>query len=99
MPVATLKDKIINLINIDVQTEALDIVKIKSKKKQLTARQIVKKAIGSILKFVQEVFPEKRLPENVEFVLKNKNSSKSKITNSKSASKYWINTPLKKIKN
>jgi len=48
--------------------------------------------------FVQEVFPKKELQKNVEFVNKTKHLSESSIINSKSALKYWVNTPLKKIK-
>ena len=49
--------------------------------------------------FVQEVFTNKALPENIEFINKTKHLSESTVVNSKSALKYWVNTPLKTIKN
>ena len=48
--------------------------------------------------FVQEVFINKELPENLEFVKKVKNLSKSEINKLDKASRYWVNTPLKEIK-
>jgi len=47
--------------------------------------------------FVQEVFPDRVLPINLEFVKKAKNLTKSKINDLDKASRYWVNTPLKEI--
>ena len=49
--------------------------------------------------FVQEVFQNKKLPLNKDFVDKALPLSKSKITTLKLENNYWINTPLKSSKN
>ncbi len=49
--------------------------------------------------FVQEVFLNKKINSNSIFVKKLLPLSKSEINNFDEESKYWINTPLKKIKN
>ncbi|AXT18685.1 hypothetical protein D7030_06380 [Flavobacteriaceae bacterium AU392] len=48
--------------------------------------------------FVQEVFPNKELPSNIEFVNKTLPLSQSKIHKFEAKNKYWINTPLQVIK-
>ena len=50
--------------------------------------------------FVQEVFKNKELPDNLIFVNKIMSLRKSKInTNAIDIDKYWINSPLKETKN
>ncbi|WP_299767567.1 carboxypeptidase-like regulatory domain-containing protein [uncultured Dokdonia sp.] len=48
--------------------------------------------------FIQEVFVDKEIPDDLEFVEKSKNLTKSKINTLDNVSRYWINTPLRKIK-
>jgi len=49
--------------------------------------------------FVQEVFENKNLPQDMNFVDKNSPLSKTIITNKNFKDSYWINSPLKKSKN
>ena len=50
--------------------------------------------------FVQEVFRNKALPDNLIFVNKIMSLTKSKInTNALDIDKYWVNSPLKETKN
>ena len=50
--------------------------------------------------FVQEVFKNKELPDNLIFVNKVLSLRKSKInSNAIDISKYWVNSPLKGTKN
>ena len=48
--------------------------------------------------FVQEVFENKKLPLNKDFIDKSLPLSKSKITSLKLENNYWMNTPLKSKK-
>ncbi len=48
--------------------------------------------------FVQEVFPNRRLNSNYFFVRKEVNLSESIINRNDKMKKYWINSPLKTIK-
>lgn len=49
--------------------------------------------------FVQEVFENKRLPVQINFIDKSVPLSQSKITDLKLKNRYWLNTPLKSSKN
>lgn len=49
--------------------------------------------------FVQEVFENKLLPIQKYFIDKSVPLFKSKITNLKLENNYWLNTPLKNVKN
>lgn len=49
--------------------------------------------------FVQEIFENKPLPNNIKFIDKAKPLSKSTITKTNFTNQYWVNSPLKKSKN
>ncbi|OUR92232.1 hypothetical protein A9Q87_07060 [Flavobacteriales bacterium 34_180_T64] len=49
--------------------------------------------------FIQEVFENKPLPNNLRFVNKKTNLKKSVINKSEDISTYWLNIPLKTTKN
>lgn len=48
--------------------------------------------------FVQEVFIDKPLPAELDFIKKTKNLSRSTVNQLESARRYWVNTPLSGIR-
>ena len=48
--------------------------------------------------FVQEVFENKKIPTDKIFIDKKTPLSKSKIASLKTENNYWVNSPLKSLK-